>query len=750
MSRALGSASPKLRSAAIAVGFATLYFLTAVLTDSLMGDAGAAVLWPASGLYLGVMLVAPHRRWRALVCAAAAGSLAFYLYSGSSLQVAVAFAVPSSAEGFLGALLVQRIVRGRFRLAAPQDLLALVVGAVVVANGLMALSAGAVAAQTFDASFPESWLRWWSAEALGMLAVAPIVTAPVRKGLPRPSRWWTGPRVAALGGLGAALVAMQIVSSDGADQVYAVQGFLAVLLLGTLGLAVFAAERERMREELGGARERNARQLDEARRRSVQLSAELAARRAEVIQTGRGQERLNENLRDSERGRERAERQLSETHAALIAARLELEEMGRDLGLTVADRDRAQTELQESGRTVERLEAELATAADDLARTRNSAEALAREVDRARAETRALDEELETARAEGQAKGHEAQSAREQNHALRDELDSARGENGALQDELSDEREKHGALQDELSNAREKHGVLRSEVESAREQNQALTEKLDTAHAQHAALLSEVESAREQLERARGEHDALDGELESARERGRALAEELENARAGSGALGSEVQSARQRIRALEEELERAHGAQARIGEELSEAGSGRQRLQEELAAAAEREGALRDQLERIQLAHQDAELALEHSRTRFSERREQLERSLAEALDRLARLEGQVADDDAELSSRYDERGTCLSASPAFGELLGYDPGELVGRPGAELLHPEDRPRLARARASRTRTAFQARLRRKPGDYVWVEVNLDPVWSNGGDRLVELRTTVRRYPIAA
>jgi PAS domain S-box-containing protein len=729
MSRALGSASPKVRSAALAVAFASLYFLTAVLTDSLIGDAGAAVLWPASGLYLGVMLVAPHRMWRALVCAAAVGSLAAYLYGGSSLQVSVAFAVPSSAEGFLGALLVERIVRRRFTLAAPQDLFALVVGGVVVANGLMALSAGAVAAHTFDASFPESWLRWWSADALGMLAVTPIITAPVRTGLPRPSRWWTGPRVAALGGLGAALAAMQLVSNDGADHVYAVQGFLAVLLLGTLGLAVFAAERERMREELGGARERGARQLDEARRRSVQLSAELAARRAEVIQTGRGQERLSVSLRDSERARERAERELGETREAFEAARRELEEIGRDLGLTVADRDRAQTELQKTARTVERLEAKLAEATDETARTRNSAEALAREVDRSRAETRALDEELETARGENRALEREAQGAREQREALNTELDSARAEHGALRTEVERARQQSDALNTELDSARAENAALTRELESARDGGRALAEELESARERTRALEEELESTR-------AGSGALGRELESARERTRALEEELESTRAGSGALGSEVQSARQRIRTLEEELERALAEHARIADELSEAGSGRQRLEQEL--------------ERTRLAHQDAELALDHARAKFSERREQLERSLAEATEKLARLEGQVADRADELSSRYDERGTCLSASPSFAELLGYEPQDLIGRPGTELLHPDDRPRLARARASRTRTAFQARLRRKAGDYVWVEVSLDPVWSSGGERLVELRTTVRRFPLAA
>ena len=63
MKRVLGSASPKLRSAAPAVAFAILYFVTATLTDRLIGDAGIAVLWPVSGVYLGVMLLAPHRTW---------------------------------------------------------------------------------------------------------------------------------------------------------------------------------------------------------------------------------------------------------------------------------------------------------------------------------------------------------------------------------------------------------------------------------------------------------------------------------------------------------------------------------------------------------------------------------------------------------------------------------------------------------------------------------------------------------------
>jgi PAS domain S-box-containing protein len=75
---------------------------------------------------------------------------------------------------------------------------------------------------------------------------------------------------------------------------------------------------------------------------------------------------------------------------------------------------------------------------------------------------------------------------------------------------------------------------------------------------------------------------------------------------------------------------------------------------------------------------------------------------------------------------------------------LLGYEPEELVGRAGAGLLHPDDRHRLARARAARSESTFEARLLRKAGDFIWVEVSLRPVWGRGTDRLLGVTTIVR------
>jgi PAS domain S-box-containing protein len=174
---------------------------------------------------------------------------------------------------------------------------------------------------------------------------------------------------------------------------------------------------------------------------------------------------------------------------------------------------------------------------------------------------------------------------------------------------------------------------------------------------------------------------------------------------------------------------------------------SDRQRVEQEVERLGARFEILRGELERTQRARGHANHALVQGHAQFVEQRQRLERSLEEATRRLARAEAErrlLADRATELSSRYDERGTCLDASPGFCQLLGYEREELVGRPGAELLHVEDRPRLVRARATRSDTSFEARLRRKAGDFVWVEVSLHPVWDNAARRLVEIKTTVR------
>jgi PAS domain S-box-containing protein len=228
--------------------------------------------------------------------------------------------------------------------------------------------------------------------------------------------------------------------------------------------------------------------------------------------------------------------------------------------------------------------------------------------------------------------------------------------------------------------------------------------------------MSDRQRVEQELDRLGARFENLCGELERTQRAHGQANEALEQGRA---------QFAAQR-RALEEELEGARAEQERLGARFEN---------------------LCGELERTQRAHGQANRALEHGRAQFAEQRQRLERCLEDATRRLARAEAErrlLADRATELSSRYDDRGTCLDASPAFCRLLGYEREELVGRRGAELLHVEDRPRLVRARATRSDTSFEARLRRKAGDFVWVEVSLHPVWDSAAQRLVEIKTTVR------
>src|SRR5690606_17731061 len=74
----------------------------------------------------------------------------------------------------------------------------------------------------------------------------------------------------------------------------------------------------------------------------------------------------------------------------------------------------------------------------------------------------------------------------------------------------------------------------------------------------------------------------------------------------------------------------------------------------------------------------------------------------------------------------RHDPDGVFLYASPACRALLGYEPEELRGVRLTELCHPRDVARLTRARDALLSAAESGgmtfRLRRKDGEYVWVE----------------------------
>ena len=110
------------------------------------------------------------------------------------------------------------------------------------------------------------------------------------------------------------------------------------------------------------------------------------------------------------------------------------------------------------------------------------------------------------------------------------------------------------------------------------------------------------------------------------------------------------------------------------------------------------------------------------------SERR----RSLRRAADRR-----DIADQLGDMISAHAPDGTYRYVSAAARELLGYEPEELVGTWAYDLFHPDDVPKVSGAHSSVLGGAPATvvyRLRRKDGDYAWVETTTRVVADEHGE----------------
>jgi PAS domain S-box-containing protein len=77
------------------------------------------------------------------------------------------------------------------------------------------------------------------------------------------------------------------------------------------------------------------------------------------------------------------------------------------------------------------------------------------------------------------------------------------------------------------------------------------------------------------------------------------------------------------------------------------------------------------------------------------------------------------------------------IEYSSAAVRQLGFEPGELLGRPVLELFHPEDRPELVRRRDAvllgEHPAAVASRVQRADGEWIWVESSLAPIHGEDG-----------------
>ena len=169
-------------AAAVGVG----YFLAAVFSVRLILEpAGVAVFWPAAGLSSGLLIaLGPRARWPMLAGVIGA-TVATHLIIDDPLLAGVALGLCNGAEALITAGLIQYYFGPGFNLVRLRNVIGLLAAA--VAGTSVSGIGGAVTYRLMrgpSAPMLETWQHWFASDAIGIIAVAPLViglTAIVRR-----------------------------------------------------------------------------------------------------------------------------------------------------------------------------------------------------------------------------------------------------------------------------------------------------------------------------------------------------------------------------------------------------------------------------------------------------------------------------------------------------------------------------------------------------------------------------------------
>jgi PAS domain S-box-containing protein len=158
------------------VAVALAYFFTARLSLALLEPAdGVAVFWPAAGVASGILIaLGSAARWTVVVGVVVA-TIAANLLGDRNIWSSVFFAVANAGEAVIVAGLIHHFCGSPFELNELRRVMALF--AATVAGTSLSGIAGTASFMLFHASTaspPVIWLHWFSSDALGTIAVAPL------------------------------------------------------------------------------------------------------------------------------------------------------------------------------------------------------------------------------------------------------------------------------------------------------------------------------------------------------------------------------------------------------------------------------------------------------------------------------------------------------------------------------------------------------------------------------------------------
>ena len=174
--------SSAFRQALAYAAFGILYFILAAYAASLpLHQRLPMFIWPAHGLALGTLLVAPQRRWPAYLGLILLAAVAVGLGVGAPLRsIAVTAAVNVAQPLFVAAGLL-RLAGPRVQVDTVKGLASFLIGMVPLVAA-MAILDGAYSYLRWDAPFREQWSVAFISTYLGMLLTSPLILAWNRRG----------------------------------------------------------------------------------------------------------------------------------------------------------------------------------------------------------------------------------------------------------------------------------------------------------------------------------------------------------------------------------------------------------------------------------------------------------------------------------------------------------------------------------------------------------------------------------------
>jgi diguanylate cyclase (GGDEF)-like protein/PAS domain S-box-containing protein len=158
-----------------------LYGIVATVTILLTRfDGGVAHLWVATAVLLAELTIAPRRRWPQTFAACGVASFIATAVFGFGIAAAVPLVAINLAEALIGALLLERLMKGSAYLESLAGVTFFALSAGAAGPMLTGIAGAAVAAWASGVAYGESWTGWVIGHGLGTLTFAPIAIMLLR------------------------------------------------------------------------------------------------------------------------------------------------------------------------------------------------------------------------------------------------------------------------------------------------------------------------------------------------------------------------------------------------------------------------------------------------------------------------------------------------------------------------------------------------------------------------------------------